>query len=65
VENGEHLVVFSEDRFVNGRRDARSPFTYLVVFDAAGNLIEQGFQTNAMSLREIERTPPKSPGGNP
>jgi hypothetical protein len=65
VENGEHLVVFSEDRFVNGRRGARSPFTYLVVFDAAGNLIEQGFQTNAMSLREIERTPPKSPGGNP
>lgn len=65
VENGEHLVEFSEDRFVNGRRGARSPFTYLVVFDAAGDLLEQGFQTNAMSLREIKRTPPKSLGGNP
>ncbi len=65
IENGEHLVEFSEDRFVNGRRGARSPFTYLVVFDAAGDLLEQGFQTNAMSLREIKRTPPKSPGGSP
>ncbi len=65
VENGEHLVEFSEDRFVNGRRGARSPFTYLVVFDAAGNLIEQGFQTNAMSLREIERTPSEISGRQP
>jgi membrane-bound metal-dependent hydrolase YbcI (DUF457 family) len=65
VENGEHLVEFGEDRFVNGRRGAKSPFTYLVVFDAAGNLIEQGFQTNAMSLREIIRRPPKPPAGAP
>jgi membrane-bound metal-dependent hydrolase YbcI (DUF457 family) len=62
VVNGQHLVEFSEDRFVNGRRGARSPFTYLVVFDTAGTLIEQGFRTNAMSLPEIERMRPVSPG---
>ena len=65
VENGEHLVQFGEDRFVNGRRGAKSPFTYLVVFDATGNLIEQGFQTNAMSLREIIRTPSKPQASAP
>jgi membrane-bound metal-dependent hydrolase YbcI (DUF457 family) len=65
VENGEHLVEFSEGRFVNGRRGARSPFTYLVVFDAAGDLIEQGFQTNAISLREIIRRQPVTPRATP
>ena len=57
-EDGQHFVEFSEDRFVNGRKGTRSPFTYLVEFDAGGNLVEQGFQTNAMSLREIEHVQP-------
>lgn len=65
TENGQHFVKFSEDRFVNGRRGAGSPFTYLVVFDAAGNVIEQGFRTNAMSFREIEPIPPGHPAGTP
>lgn len=65
ARDGQHFVEFSEDRFVNGRRGARSPFTYLVVFDSDGNLVEQGFATNAMSLREIERVRPVGPGGSP
>jgi len=63
AENGQHFVEFSEDRFVNGRKGARSPFTYLVEFDADGNLVDQGFQTNAMSLREIEHVQPPAARG--
>jgi membrane-bound metal-dependent hydrolase YbcI (DUF457 family) len=65
AEDGQHFVEFSEDRFVNGRKGTRSPFTYLVEFDTGGNLVEQGFQTNAMSLREIEHVQPGVPPGTP
>ena len=65
VRNGERIVEFSEDRFVNGRRGTRSPFTYVVVFDSAGEPIEQGFQANALSLREIVRKPSKPQGSSP
>ena len=47
----EHLVEFSEDRFVNGRtRRAQSFYISASCSMQRATLIEQGFQTNAMSL---------------
>ena len=57
-EDGDRVVEFGEDRFVNGRRGASSPFTYRVEFDSSGEVVEQGFQTNAMSMRELIRMKP-------
>lgn len=59
VENDEHIVDFGENRFVNRRRQGPQPFTYGVVFDAEGNLIEQGWVENGMSLRDMRRMVPR------
>ena len=66
VENGEHLVEFSEDRCFRTGDAVRAARLHIWSFSMPrATCSEQGFQTNAMSLREIERTPPKSPGASP
>ncbi len=53
AENGDHLVDIGENRFMNQRRGPQ-PFTYRVVFDAAGQVIEEGLLTDGMLLRRME-----------
>jgi len=45
---GRHYVDFGENRFSDGRQRSPQPFTYRVVFDQAGNLLQQGWLTTTM-----------------
>jgi len=64
IEDGRHDIEFSEHRFVNPRRDRPQPFTYRVVFDAEGNVIEEGWLTNGFLHRSMKSiSPPARKGG--
>ena len=54
-EDGHRVVEFVEHRFVNPRRSRPQPFTYRVVFDAAGNVIEEGWQSNGLFQRNMKK----------
>jgi hypothetical protein len=51
-EDGYHVVEIGENRF-SGRRRGPQPFTYQVVFDDGGNVIEEGWRTNGMLQRSM------------
>ena len=55
AEDGHRVVEFVEHRFVNPRRSRPQPFTYRVVFDAAGNVIEEGWQSNGIFQRNMKK----------
>lgn len=64
MEDGQRVVEFVEHRFVNPRRSRPQPFTYRVVFDAAGNVIEEGWQSNGLFQRRMKKImlPPRAGG---
>jgi membrane-bound metal-dependent hydrolase YbcI (DUF457 family) len=55
VEDGHHIVEFAEHRFVNPRRSRPQPFTYRVVFGDAGNVIEEGWQSNGLFQQNMKK----------
>lgn len=55
----DHIVDFSEHRFTNGNRRTPQPFSYRVVFDNAGAVIEEGWLQNGMFMRLMK---PMEPG---
>lgn len=55
TEDGRRVVEFVEHRFVNPRRSTPQPFTYRVVFDADGNVIEEGWQSNGIFQRNMKK----------
>lgn len=57
ADDGDHMVDIGENRFMNQRRGPQ-PFTYRVVFDATGHLIEEGLLTDGMFLRRMQRVSP-------
>lgn len=61
VEEGHPVVELGENRFQDGRRRGPQPFTYRVVFDDAGNVIEQGWLTNGMLQSSMRRMVPQQP----
>jgi hypothetical protein len=63
VDEGEHIVDIGENRFMNQRRGPQ-PFTYRVVFDAAGKVMEEGLLTDGMFFRRMrpESAPTLRPG---
>jgi hypothetical protein len=65
TEGGEHIVDIGENRFVNTRRKGPQPFTYRLIFDASGNLLEQGWQADGMFLRHMQRLSPQRSGETP
>ena len=65
AEGNEHFVDFAENRFVTRRGRGPQPFTYRVVFDSAGNVIEEGWQSNGMLLRRMTKFPPPQSKGVP
>jgi membrane-bound metal-dependent hydrolase YbcI (DUF457 family) len=65
IEDGYHAVQFGERRFVNPRGSRPRPFTYEVVFDAAGNVIEEGWQSNGLLMRRMKKISPPHTGGTP
>jgi membrane-bound metal-dependent hydrolase YbcI (DUF457 family) len=52
-DGSHHIVRFGEHRFVSTRSDNPPPFTYEVIFDTAGNVIEQGWISNAAQRRSM------------
>ena len=63
TEGSDHIVEFGENRFVSRRRQGPQPFTYGVVFDSSGNVIEEGWLTNGMLLRNMRSVRPKPADG--
>jgi len=71
TENGDHIVDFLENRFITRRTSGPPPFSYRVVFDSSGNLVEEGWQQDPSFLRRMKRfspprssaSPPSAPGG--
>jgi hypothetical protein len=60
--DGHHVVDFAEHRFVSRHRETPQPFTYRVVFDAAGNVIQQGWRTNGTLRRQMKEKEPQPTG---
>ena len=54
-DEGYHVVDFGEHRFTNGGRRAPQPFSYRVVFDSSGNVLEEGFWPNGMFLQRLTK----------
>jgi len=52
-ENGLHYVDFNENRFITRRSHGPAPFSYRIVFDGAGNAIEEGWQADGMDVRRM------------
>jgi membrane-bound metal-dependent hydrolase YbcI (DUF457 family) len=53
--DGSYRVVeFGEHRFMSRNTKGPPPFTYQVVFDAAGNVIRQGWYSDALKIRRME-----------
>jgi hypothetical protein len=57
TEEGLHIVEFGENRFVNPKRRRPQPFTYLVVFDPNGKVVEEGWEQNGMFMENLTRLP--------
>jgi membrane-bound metal-dependent hydrolase YbcI (DUF457 family) len=53
-----HIVDLSEHRFTNGSRRSPQPFSYRVVFDDAGTVIEQGWLQNGMFMQLMRQMQP-------
>jgi membrane-bound metal-dependent hydrolase YbcI (DUF457 family) len=65
MEGEYHVVDFGENRFVNTRQKSPQPFTYRVVFDKAGNITEEGWQSDGMLLRRMQKLSPQRMGETP
>ena len=65
TEGAEHIVDIGENRFVNTRRNKPQPFTYRLIFDDSGDLLEQGWQSDGMFLRHMQKLSPQRNGETP
>ena len=65
TEGAEHIVDIGEHRFVNTRRNKPQPFTYRLIFDDSGDLLEQGWQSDGMFLRQMQKLSPRRNGETP
>jgi membrane-bound metal-dependent hydrolase YbcI (DUF457 family) len=63
--DGQHIVDFGENRFSDGRRRGPQPFTWEVVFDNSGDVVDQGWLTNGMLQQRIRHLVPQPPVPQP
>jgi len=64
-ENGLHVVDFNENRFITRHSRGPAPFSYRVIFDDAGNPIEEGWQADGMDVRRMIKILPAHAGSTP
>lgn len=59
-----HVVEFFDQRFMTRQQGAgeRQPFTYRVVLDDEGNVVEEGWQSNGLLLTRIQKMFPHRRG---
>ena len=57
---GMHVVDFNENRFIARQNPDKgpTPFSYRVVFDDSGNVIEEGWQADGLNVRRMSRILP-------
>jgi membrane-bound metal-dependent hydrolase YbcI (DUF457 family) len=65
AEHGLHVVELGENRSMAGSRRSPQPFTYQVVFDPAGNVVDQGWLNEGMPRRGLRRLVPQQPVARP
>lgn len=60
TEGDLHVVEFFDQRFMTRERQPgeRQPFTYRVVLDDDGNVVEEGWQSNGLLMSRIQRLIP-------
>jgi membrane-bound metal-dependent hydrolase YbcI (DUF457 family) len=61
-QGGRHYVDFNEHRFITRNRQGPAPFSYRVVFNDAGDPIEEGWQADAMDVRRLMKIAPTHTG---
>jgi len=59
--NGLHIVDLGENRFADGRRRTPQPFTWQVVFDNWGNVLDQGWLVNDLLQQRVRDLVPQQP----
>ncbi|MGA6959353.1 MAG: metal-dependent hydrolase, partial [Candidatus Acidiferrales bacterium] len=64
-KNGLHYVDFNENRFITRKTRGPAPFSYRIVFDDAGNPLEEGWQASGMDMRRMIKIPPAHTGSAP
>lgn len=57
MEGNLHIIDFGDNRFVTRNSQRPQPFTYRVAFDSQGNVVEQGWLTEGMLLKNLEKQP--------
>lgn len=62
TEEDFHIIDFGENRFVSRDTHRPQPFTYRVAFDSQGTLVEEGWLTDEMLLKNTEKTGPAAEG---
>ena len=62
--DGQHFVDFNENRFITRRTKGPAPFSYRVIFDNAGNPIEEGWQADGMDVRRMIKILPAHSGNS-
>jgi membrane-bound metal-dependent hydrolase YbcI (DUF457 family) len=62
--DGQHFVDFNENRFITRRTQGPAPFSYRVIFDNAGNPIEEGWQADGMDVRRMIKILPAHSGNS-
>ena len=55
AQDGNHVVELGESRYSYRQHRSPQPFTYQVVFDADGRLLEQGWLTSGLMRRQLRR----------
>ena len=58
---GLHMVDLGENRFSDGRRRSPQPFTWEVVFDNSGNVLDQGWLANGLLQQQMRHLVPQQP----
>jgi membrane-bound metal-dependent hydrolase YbcI (DUF457 family) len=61
-QGGRHYVDFNEHRFITRNRQGPAPFSYRVVFNDAGDPIEEGWQADGMDVRRLTKIAPTHTG---
>lgn len=55
---GKHVVEIGENRYSDGRRRGPQPFTYELIYDPDGQLLAEGWLTNGVLQRDLQRVAP-------
>jgi membrane-bound metal-dependent hydrolase YbcI (DUF457 family) len=59
-QQGRHIVQLGQNRFADKRRGPQ-PFTYQMVFDREGDLVDQGWLTEGMVQAQLRQLVPQPP----